>query len=363
MRLAKRNAFTLIELLVVIAIIGILVALLLPALNAVKQAAMRTQCQSNMRQMGMAMISYAETIGCLPPAMVLIPDKYNTNQGKPIANAWSAQTRILPFLDSKNQYDMINFDVSYDKKDGSGVRINGQATSINIGIIQCPSDVNGDRNRTGSASISVSYAVNRGGWYIFGGISPTDNPSDPNYKAIPNPTSPFYVNSSVRLSDITDGSSKTMLVSEVKIYTAAMKKCTDMVFAPINPNVPVPDPSALPSSIPQYQGCAGGAIGTSSHTEWMDGQAFETGFTTAWTPNTQTGGKDSNGVYSDIDLVGVTEKNGGPTFGAITARSYHSGGVNVFFADGSVQFISNGINGNTWRALGTIAENEVTNFE
>lgn len=363
MRPANRHAFTLIELLVVIAIIGILVALLLPALNAVKQAAMRTQCQSNMRQMGMAMLSYAETIGCLPPAMVLVPDKLNTNQGKPIATAWSAQTRILPFLDSKNQYDMINFDVSYEKKDDSGFRVNGQATSINIGIIQCPSDINGDRNRTGSASIGVSYAVNRGGWYIFGGLSPADNPFDPNYKVIPNPTSPFYVNSSVRLADITDGSSKTMLVSEVKIYTSAMKKCTDLVYSPINLNVAVPDPNALPSSIPQYQGCAGGVIGTSSHTEWMDGQAFETGFTTAWTPNTQTGGKDSTGIYPDIDLVGVTEKSNGPTFGAITARSYHSGGVNVFFADGSVQFISNGINGNTWRALGTIAENEVISFE
>ena len=361
MRSARRQAFTLIELLVVIAIIGVLMALLLPALNAVKQAALRTQCQSNMKQMGLALLAYHETVGSLPPAIVLIPDRFNTNGGKPLPTAWSAQTRILPFLEAKNTSDLINFDVSYETKDANGVRINGKATSVNVGIFICPSDVNADRQRIGSDSINVNYVVNRGDWYIWGGFSPTDNPSSPQWKNIPVPRAPFYVNSSVRTKDITDGTSKTMLVSEVKSYTAAMKKCSDLVYAPTNPSNPIPLPNLDPATITQYQGCTGGSIGTTSHTEWQDGQAFETGFTTAWPPNTKTSGKDSAGVYPDIDLVSVTEKNGGPTYGAITARSFHSGGVNAFFADGSVQFISDGINGDIWRAMGTIAEGDISN--
>ena len=359
MRPDHRRAFTLIELLVVIAIIGILMALLLPALHAVKQSALRAQCQSNMKQMGLALLSYAETLGCLPPAIVLIPDRFNTNEGKPLATAWSAQSRILPYLESKNQSDMINFEVSYETKDANGVRINGAATAIIAGVFLCPSDINGDRHRTGSASVNINYAVNRGDWYIWGGFPPNNNPN----ASIPNPRSPFYVNSSVRMQDITDGASKTILVSEVKSYTFTMKRCSDLLFNPTVVDKPMPEPDISPNTIVHYQGCTGGSIGTTSHTEWQDGQAFETGFTTAWPPNTETGGKDSSGVYSDIDLVSVTEKSGGPTYGAITARSYHSGGVNSIFADGSVQFISNGITGKIWRGMGTISEGEITNFD
>jgi prepilin-type processing-associated H-X9-DG protein len=93
----------------------------------------------------------------------------------------------------------------------------------------------------------------------------------------------------------------------------------------------------------------------SGHSEWIDGHVHQTGFTTAWPPNRKILGGPSR---VDTDLSGVREMNGGPTYAAITARSYHPGGVNVLLGDGSVRFVKDSIDGRTWRALGTIAGNE-----
>jgi prepilin-type processing-associated H-X9-DG protein len=93
-----------------------------------------------------------------------------------------------------------------------------------------------------------------------------------------------------------------------------------------------------------------------SHTAWVDGNTQETGITTAWPPNKQILG---NMGERDLDLTGTPFFAGGPTFAAITARSFHPGGVNMLRADGSVGFIKSSIAPATWRALGTIAGGEV----
>ena len=85
----------------------------------------------------------------------------------------------------------------------------------------------------------------------------------------------------------------------------------------------------------------------------------QSGFTTAWTPNKKTPGVFGGVAYPDIDLIAQREEEGGPTFAAITARSYHPGGVNVLMGDGSVRFIKDTINGATWRGLGTVNGGEV----
>jgi prepilin-type processing-associated H-X9-DG protein len=120
----------------------------------------------------------------------------------------------------------------------------------------------------------------------------------------------------------------------------------------INNPASVPDPTANPFTVaPEYGGSCGAVA--QSHTAWVDGNAQETGITTAWPPNKQILGTMGEG---DLDLSGSPFFLGGPpTFAAITARSFHPGGVNMLLADGSVRFVKSTIAGATWRVLGTIA--------
>ncbi len=123
-----------------------------------------------------------------------------------------------------------------------------------------------------------------------------------------------------------------------------------------NPNA-VPPPNADPLTVgPEYTSgsCRLYLMG---HTEWSDGNAHAAGFTTAWTPNRVVLGTPTRN--QDMDLNGINEEDGGPTFCAITARSYHPGGVQALFGDGGVRFLKTTINGTVWRALGTVQGGEV----
>jgi prepilin-type processing-associated H-X9-DG protein len=104
------------------------------------------------------------------------------------------------------------------------------------------------------------------------------------------------------------------------------------------------------------------------HTRWTNGGVYHSGFTTSWPPNKVTTYNNTTplatGISSslgavDTDIISVNENDGGPTFGAFTSRSYHPGGVNTLFGDGSVKFVKSSVDGMTWRALGTLAGGEV----
>jgi prepilin-type processing-associated H-X9-DG protein len=155
--------------------------------------------------------------------------------------------------------------------------------------------------------------------------------------------------------------SNTVFAAEVKSHTPYLLNCTGLSYAPVGTQ-PIPTPYANPASIPQYTSCSGSIAELrpdSGHSEWEDGNTSQAGFTTAWTPNKITPGSFGGIVVTDTDLIAIREENGGPTFAAVTARSYHPGGVNVLVGDGSVRFIKNTIDGATWRALGTIGGGEV----
>jgi prepilin-type processing-associated H-X9-DG protein len=108
------------------------------------------------------------------------------------------------------------------------------------------------------------------------------------------------------------------------------------------------------------------------HTRWTNGGVYHSGFTTSWPRNKQTtytntkalatGISTSLGIV-DTDIISINENDGGPTFGAFTSRSYHPGGVNSLFADGSVKFFKSSIDGMAWRALGTVQGNEVVSAD
>src|SRR5687768_14201020 len=132
----SRRGFTLVELLVVIAIIGILVSLLLPAVQAAREASRRASCLNNLKQIGLATHNYHDVYKRLPSSFVLQPTV-------PF-DSWSVQARLLPYLEQGNIYQGINFSVTY--KDSSQVFNGVQITSMRVPVYRCPSEIN-DRER------------------------------------------------------------------------------------------------------------------------------------------------------------------------------------------------------------------------
>ena len=159
----------------------------------------------------------------------------------------------------------------------------------------------------------------------------------------------------------TDGLSQTLLGAEVKAYQPAYHDCPGSAVPPPGPASPTASPdiptvlasvaSAFTTGCKVVTGTPGGG-----HTHWCNGNSFYDGFTTALPPNT----KALAGTPAlDSDMNSEDEDDGGPTYAAVTSRSYHPGGVNVLFGDGSVRFIKNSINWQTWRALGSVGGGEV----
>jgi prepilin-type N-terminal cleavage/methylation domain-containing protein/prepilin-type processing-associated H-X9-DG protein len=342
----QRRGFTLIELLVVIAIIGVLVALLLPAVQAAREAARRIQCVNNLKQIGLAVHNYQASVGTLPLGCVVTFDRANN----PIFTGWGITARILPYLEGQNQFNACNFDLPNETPQ------NDTAMRMGIATYLCPSD---GQNRMiflddGQPRNNTNYAFNRGAWYVWGGSA-----------SAPQPGSPFRANVSVTLAEITDGLSNTLFAAEVKTHTPYLLNCSGLMYAPLA-NQPAPGPNDSPANVGPYVGCSGGMAELrpdSGHAEWEDGNTSQAGFTTAWPPNTITPGTFGGTAVPDTDLIAIREENGGPTFAAVTARSYHPGGVNALFGDGSVRFLKSTIAGPTWRALGSIAGGEVNSAD
>lgn len=329
MLLAPRKAFTLVELLVVIAIIGILVSLLLPAVQAAREAARRMSCRNNLKQIGLATQLFHDANGALPPSFVSQPTlPYDS---------WSVQARILPYLEQGNIYDGINFNLTYKHPSQT---INGtQITSMRVPVYRCPTESNYRERIDGAITwIPMNYGVNVGTWLVYDPA--TQQGGD----------GAFTPNVGFSLNGFTDGTSNTIAVAEVKTFQPYLRESG----TPSTANAPIP---VDPASVASY---GGSFKADSGHTEWTDARSHQTGFTGVFTPNTKVPFASGGNAYN-IDFTSVREGTHGTqmTYAAVTARSSHRVLINVTMVDGSVRSISNEISLSTWRALISRAGGEV----
>ena len=345
------RGFTLIELLVVIAIIAVLIALLLPAVQSARAAARRMSCTNNLKQIGLASHNYLSTNDTFQPSNIM-SGSWGVAVKPPSGwtNNWSSLAKILPYSEQGSSYNAMNFVLK--DSDSVNTTICGQL----IATFVCPSDpFTTAFNDAGTVFGGSNYGSNDGDWYVF---SFAGGPAS--FAGLPS-RGAFAVNRARRIAEFTDGTSNTVLYSEIKTFQPRLK-CGNLSVNDPN-NQPAPN-GALPAA---YSG-GGCSFGNTMHTRWSNGGVYHSGFTTAWPPNKKTTFNYTGtpaltpaigAGQVDTDIISINENDGGPTFGAFTSRSYHPGGVNALFADGSVHFIKESVNGMIWRGLGTIAGGEV----
>jgi prepilin-type N-terminal cleavage/methylation domain-containing protein/prepilin-type processing-associated H-X9-DG protein len=325
----SRKGFTLIELLVVIAIIAVLIALLLPAVQAAREAGRRMQCANNLKQIGLALHSYVNVNGALPPTtLTFIYPNYKSE--------WSVMARISPYLEQGALNAAINYSLTWDDPP------NTTASSLTIATALCPSDpdIAAGLSSKNLPQGRMSYGCVEGDWYVWWAGGPINR-------------SAFSPDYSKGLAEFTDGLSNTLVFSESQITHYELRSCgSSGGLTPTSFPDTAQSPALIKSIAPTCTKT--GALG---HANWANGGVFNSGVTTALTPNTKV--LALPGDQNPYDIVTTDENQGGPTYAALTADSFHPGGVNCLLGDGSVRFIKDGINGKAWRALGTIAGGEV----
>jgi prepilin-type N-terminal cleavage/methylation domain-containing protein/prepilin-type processing-associated H-X9-DG protein len=334
------RGFTLIELLVVIAIIAVLIALLLPAVQAAREAARRSQCVNNLKQIGLGLHNYESTVQCLPPSHFEL-----------LWNDWSAHMMMLPYMEQSPIYNATNF--AYTGRAAStgtnGSTLSPENSTViqtTISYLLCPSDM--DRLTTkgghfnysmnaGSQVYTAKYADNWMGvaldipatYQVAQGVKP------------------------IKLRDIIDGTSNTAAFSE-RVKGIGTMNAVDTTL----PGSAVSNVGSWFSNDPKT------AYLTCLATPPTSSNLF-TGFAMGgfW----HAGLMDNGGAYFHImppnapfSCVCQSQRENGAAY---AASSRHPGGVNVLFCDGSVKFIKSTINFAAWNAIGTRANSEVVSAD
>ncbi|MDB4331689.1 DUF1559 domain-containing protein [bacterium] len=326
----KPHGFTLVELLVVIAIIGILVGLLLPAVQAARGAARRMSCQNNLHQVILAIHNYESATKRLPAAW---------SKPSQTGDGWSLQARILPYIEALGLSGGVNYSAGYK---AATINVDGErlgVSSFRVPTYLCPSEVN-DVVRVDSAGkpehYPLSYAYNAGTWMVY----------DPNIQK--SGEGAFQTGRYSRLRDVLDGLSNTLAFAEVKAWTPYFR---DLGQEGQMPMPTVSDEICL----------LGGSFKMDTgHTEWVDGRVHQSGFTTTFPPNHKILCERNQTEY-DVDFTNMREgrTSNALTYAAVTSRSHHSGGVNVALMDGSIRFVNNAIDRQVWQDLSTRAGHEL----
>ncbi|WP_165253467.1 DUF1559 domain-containing protein [Paludisphaera soli] len=340
----RSRAFTLIELLVVIAIIAVLIALLLPAVQSAREAARRSQCVNNLKQLGIAVHNYISTHTVLPFGKG--PSYAVSVPGTPVYARWSAHSQLLQFVEQGNLFNAINFllppetpgmagDVPFMPAFPTTPGANATASRAQVNSFLCPSDGPTASNWPGG----TNYVGNLQTWACD--LS-ENNPSTvaPGEKI----SGVFYYLSGVRMADVTDGLSNTAFISEKIRGTGVRDRDarSDSIIIP-----------AVTSLADTLQTCRGASPATGTRLtmrqgmSWVMGEMCCTSYNHVDVPNAKTcAGTGFPGNMANMPMQ-------------VPPSSQHPGGVNTLLGDGSVRFIKSSIALTTWRGLGTRNGGEV----
>jgi prepilin-type N-terminal cleavage/methylation domain-containing protein/prepilin-type processing-associated H-X9-DG protein len=329
----QRSAFTLVELLVVIAIIGILIALLLPAVQAAREGARRMSCANNLKQIGLAMHNYASTF------REALPNAGWSGSGYP--NDYSPLAKLLPYAEQANLQDLIDFSIymGHPGRDDLPAALQSAAGTA-VPMFLCPSDGEQplhDITLPSGAIIpaaGTNYAMNQGSG-LDGAFHPGFGESD----------GLCWVDGNTRLASILDGTTNTLA------FTESLRGPGDSPALTPTPDVQVYRGQTSAYATIADTADAGGLNAVLPSITGWDGNRL-----TYWLRGCTPSGPVMNGR--------LTPNHEAPDFvyrsAKITAaRSRHPGGVNACFADGSVDFISETIERATWHAMWTRAGGEV----
>jgi len=374
-----RRGFTLIELLVVIAIIAVLIALLLPAVQAAREAARRSQCVNNLKQIGLALHNYHQTNDRFPMGQTRAAHTLNYTGGYAGWTEWGAQAMLLPYMEQAAIYNAINFNYcgGYDY----GSFANGTAWTTIINSFLCPSDGNAGNGRPGigtgtpatnsyRASVGTSTApywsntFNAPGYGGCGSDPFNISGGQPGCQAQSNGMFTYWVPYGLR--DCTDGSSNTVAFSETLATDAGPVSPTKRIYGVTGVSSAVPGEAPNIAQLPlattlaalnacttaYQQGAASNSnISLVPGVRWGWGATTISMFHTVVPPNSK-----QYAWNSCRDQCGGC---GGDDSIFSNAQSNHSGGVNTLMSDGSVRFVKDSINMQTWWAIGTRAGGEV----
>ncbi len=320
----RRHAFTLAELLVVIAIIGILIALLLPAVQAAREAARRMSCSNNLKQCALALHNYHTTFRRFP------------GLGTSSDRAYSVQAQILAYAEQTNLQDLIDFrqPIYVGGHGGAATRIhpaNEVAARTLVAMFRCPSD--------GQVDLFSQFDCDGASGQAYRGsnvVVCTGSGRDQTWDLRTKTDGLFYYGSSCGFQSISDGTSNTIVLSETLLGNGVSagsqpQKPYEAVawighVTYVNPDVE----ELARGPVWAWQGYRGYA--------WMLGKAYSTTFNTYDPPNPR---------YSDVCQL---------AYGWFAARSLHPQGANAGLGDGSVRFIGDNIDRTTWNNLGSIAD-------
>jgi prepilin-type N-terminal cleavage/methylation domain-containing protein len=298
----RKRGFTLVELLVVIAIIGILIALLLPAVQAVREAARRMQCLNNLKQVGLALHLHHDAKRLLPPGFYWPQGAAGDEQGA--ESTWITHT--LPYFEQRAVYELIDWNEGFGQT-GDPAKPNQPVASACFPTMLCPSD----KEIEPLVRQDVPWWAH-GNYVANNGIGPM---TERNYADVPNSRTKgvFYCNSNTRFSAFTDGTSNTATISEIVLTDA------------------------------DFRGVMHYPEGCHYHHNFSPNATDPDWTRTAYCKNNPQA--PCIGAYSGY----------GDRKMRLTARSKHPGGVSLGLADGSTHFVSESIDLEIWHALCTPA--------